>query len=98
MAGFWKVRTIKEIVGDCETYLSCKMVTDSRTEDGLVVGVEDGTYSQVVSADYRGQDTITQEEAGNTKYFFDLLMRISSRWTVLWSRTWWSRTNWGRTR
>jgi hypothetical protein len=32
--------------------------------------VKDGTCSQVVSVEYRGQDTNTQEEAGINKHFF----------------------------
>ena len=31
-----KVRTIEEIVGECEADLSCSMVTASRADDGLV--------------------------------------------------------------
>jgi hypothetical protein len=31
-----KVRTIEEIVGECEADLSCSMVTASRAVDGLV--------------------------------------------------------------
>ena len=31
-----KVRTIEEIVGECEEDLSCSMVTASRAVDGLV--------------------------------------------------------------
>ena len=41
-----KVLTIKERVGECETEL--------RSEDRLVVRVEDVTYSQVVSVEYWG--------------------------------------------
>ena len=75
MAGFRKVRTIEEIVGECESDLSCRLVTASRAEDGLVVRVEDGTCSQVVSVEYLGQDTNTQEEAGNNKHFIDVWVR-----------------------
>ena len=75
MAGFRKVRTIEEILGECESDLSCRLVTASRAEDGLVVMVEDGTCSQVVSVEYLGQDTNTQEEAGNNKHFIDVKVR-----------------------
>ena len=54
------------------------MVTASRSEDGLVVRVEDGTFSQVVSVEYRGQDTNTQEEAGNNKHFIYVWVRNRS--------------------
>ena len=40
--------------------------------------VEDGNCSQVVSVEYRGQDTNTQEEAGNNKHFIDVWVRNSS--------------------
>jgi hypothetical protein len=46
--------TIEEKVGECETDLSCRMVTASRSENGLVLRVEDGTCSQVVRLEYRG--------------------------------------------
>ena len=62
----------------CESDLSCRMVTASRSEDGLVVRVEDGTFSQVVSVEYRGQDTNTQEEAGNNKHFIYVWVRNRS--------------------
>jgi hypothetical protein len=39
MVDMRKVRTIEEIVSDCETDLSCSMVTASRADDGLVVMV-----------------------------------------------------------
>ena len=47
------------------------MVTASRSEEGLVVMVDDGTCSQVVS-EYTAQDTNTQEEPGNCKHFIDV--------------------------
>ena len=50
--------TIEEKVGECETDLSCRMVTASRSGKGLVVRVEDGTCSQVVSVEYRCQDDV----------------------------------------
>ena len=44
--------------------------------------VDDGTCSQVASVEYRGQDTNTQEEAGNNKHFFiDVWVRNSIWWT-----------------
>ena len=40
--------------------------------------MEDGTCSQVVSVEHSGQDTNTQEEAGNNKHFFiDVWVRNS---------------------
>ena len=54
-----KVRTIEERGGECETDLSYRMVTASMSEDVLV------------SVEYRGLGTITQEEAGNCKHFID---------------------------
>ena len=51
-----KVRTIEEIVGECETDISCRMVTASRSQEWLVVWewVEDVHCSQVVIVEYRG--------------------------------------------
>jgi len=69
------VRTIEEIVNECTTSLSCRVVTITRDEEWLVMRVEDGTCSQVVSMEYRGQDTMTQEEAGNNKHFIDVWVR-----------------------
>jgi hypothetical protein len=46
--------TIEEKVGECETDLSCRMVTARRSANGLVLRVEDGTCSQVVRLEYRG--------------------------------------------
>jgi hypothetical protein len=43
------------------------MVSASRSEEGMVVMLEDGTSS----VEYRGEDTITQEEAGYNKHFID---------------------------
>ena len=54
MVNMRKVITIEEIVGECETGLSCRMVSASRSENGLVLRVEDGTCSQVVRWEYRG--------------------------------------------
>ena len=67
-----KVRSIKDLVEECVTDLSCKVVTVNRMQTGLVVRVEDGTCSEVLSVEYRGLDTHTQEEAGNNKHFIDL--------------------------
>jgi hypothetical protein len=53
-----KVITIEEIAGECETDLICRMVTASRSENGLVLRVEDWTCSQVVRFEYRGKETI----------------------------------------
>ena len=64
-----KVITIEEIVGECET--------DLRSEDGLLVRVEDGTCSTVVSLEYRGSDTIIQEKGWNNKHFMDFWLRNS---------------------
>ena len=45
------------------------MVKDRRSEGGLVVKVEDGACSQVVSVEYSGQDTNIQEDGhGEVKY------------------------------
>ena len=49
-----KVRTIEEIVGECETDISGRMVTASRSQEWLVVWVEDVHCSQVVIVEYRG--------------------------------------------
>ena len=54
MVDMRKVRTIEEIVGESETDFSCRMVTANRSENGLVLRVEDGTCSQVVRLEYRG--------------------------------------------
>ena len=54
-----------------------RSVTDFRYEDGLVVRVEDGTCSHVACLEYRGLDTIKQEEAGNNKHFIDVWLRNS---------------------
>ena len=42
---------------------------DDRPVEGLVVLLEDGTCSEVVNVEYRGQDTNTHDEARNYKYF-----------------------------
>ena len=63
------VRTIKDILEECETDRSCR----SRVEEGLVLRVEDGTCSQQVIVEYRGQDIRTQEEAKNNKHFIDIV-------------------------
>ena len=42
------------MVREFETDLSCRMVTASRSENELVLRVEDGTCSQVVRLKYRG--------------------------------------------
>ena len=48
--------------------ISCRMVTASRYQVGLLMRVKDGTCSQVVIVKYnRGYDTITEEETGNKK-------------------------------
>ena len=49
-----KVRTIEEIGEECETDISCRMVTASRSPEWLVVRVEDVHCSQVVIVEYRG--------------------------------------------
>jgi hypothetical protein len=49
---------VEEMVREFETDLSCRMVTASRSGKGLVVRVEDGTCSQVVSVEYRCQDDV----------------------------------------
>ena len=36
-----------------------------------------GTCSQQFSVEYRGQDTMTQEEAGNNKHFIDVWVTSS---------------------
>ena len=54
MGNMRKGITIEEIAGECETDFSCRMVTASRSENGLVLRVEDGTCSQVVRLEYRG--------------------------------------------
>ena len=41
MLNMMKVRTIEEIVGECETDISCRMVTASRSQEWLVLRVED---------------------------------------------------------
>ena len=46
-----KVRTIEEMVREFETDLSCRRVTASRSQEALVVMVEDRTCSQVVSVE-----------------------------------------------
>ena len=51
------MRTIKDILEECETDRSCR----SRVEEGLLLRVEDGTCSQQVNVEYRGQDIRTQE-------------------------------------
>ena len=71
-------RTIEEIVEECETDLMCRVVTANSVQEGLVVRVEDGTCSKVLSMEYRGQDTMTQEEAGNNKHFIDVWVENSS--------------------
>ena len=48
------------------------MVTASRSQEGLVVIVEDGTCCWMVSVEYRAKDTNTQDEAGNYKHFIDV--------------------------
>ena len=70
-------RPIDEMVREFETDLRCRMVTTRRSEEGLVVMVENGTCTQVVSVEYRGQDTNTQEEGGNFKHFIDVWLRNS---------------------
>ena len=65
-------RSINEIVEECVTNLSCNVVTVNSIQVGLVVRVGDGTCSEVLSVEYRGQDTMTQEEAGNNKHFIDV--------------------------
>ena len=64
-------------MSECDTELSCRMVTAGRSDDRLVVKVEDWTRSQVVSVEYRGQDTNTQEETGNNKHSLDVWLRNS---------------------
>ena len=54
MGNIRKVIAIEEIAGECEKDLSCRMVTASRSENGLVLRVEDGTCSQVVRLEDRG--------------------------------------------
>ena len=49
MVNMRKVRTIEEMVREFETDLSCRMVTASRSQEGLVVIVEDGTCCWMVS-------------------------------------------------
>ena len=66
------MRTIKDILEECETDRSCR----SRVEEGLLLRVEDGTCSQQVNVEYRGQDIRTQEEAGNNKHF--IVARVTS--------------------
>ena len=39
--------------------------------------VEEGMCSQQVSVEYRGQDTMTQEEAGNNAHFIDVWVTSS---------------------
>ena len=46
-----KVRTNEEMVREFETDLSCRRVTASRSQEGLVVMVEDRTCSLVVSVE-----------------------------------------------
>ena len=70
------VRTIEDRLEECETDRSCRVVTSSRVEEGLVSMVEDGTCSQQVSVEYRGEDTRTREGAGNNKHFIDV--RVTS--------------------
>ena len=41
----------------------------------MVRVVEDGTCSTVVSLEYRGSDTITQEKGWNNKHFIDVWLR-----------------------
>ena len=72
MVNMRKVRTIEEMVREFETDLSCRMVTASRSQEGLVVIVEDGTCCWMVSVEYRAKDTNTQDEAGNYKHFIDV--------------------------
>ena len=70
------VRTIEDILEECETYRSCWVVTSSRVEEGLVLRMRDGTCSQQISVEYRGEDTRTREGAGNNKHFIDV--RVTS--------------------
>ena len=67
-----KVQTNEEMVREFETDLSCRRVTASRSQEGLVVMVQDRTCPQVVSLEYRGKDTNTQVEAGSYKHFIDV--------------------------
>ena len=60
--GAHEERPIDEMVREFETDLRCRMVTTRRSEEGLVVMVEDGACSQVVIVQYRGQDTNIQED------------------------------------
>ena len=59
MVNMRSVITIEEKVGECETDLSCRMETASRSENGLVFRVEDGTCSQVDRLEYRDYEIIT---------------------------------------
>ena len=62
-------RPIEEMVRESETDLRCSMVTARRSEEGLVVMVDNGACSQVVSVEYSGQDTNIQEDGhGEGKY------------------------------
>ena len=54
----------------------------SRSGEGLVVRLEDGTCFQTVNVEYRGLDTNTQEEARNYKHIINvwLMNRILVDW------------------
>ena len=68
MVNMRSVITIEEKVGECETDLSCRMVTASRSVNGLVLGVGPVLRWSDWST---GARRPSHDEAGNNKHFIE---------------------------
>ena len=52
-----------------ESRVLARVVSVFRDDDHVILRLEDGTVSSVVSVEYRGHDTETLEQAGDNKHW-----------------------------
>ena len=67
-----EARKLEDIVTECVSRVACRVMAVYTCVGHVILRVEDGTVSGILSVEYRGSDTETMEEAGDNKQWVDV--------------------------
>ena len=67
-----EVRKLEDIVTECVSRVTGRVMAVYTCGGHVILRLEDGTVSGIVSVEYRGSDTETMEEAGDNKQWVDV--------------------------